>query len=182
MSRLGVDWRAVYSLGVPLFEPIFEALNSAQVRYIVVGGVATVLHGFARLTADLDLIVDLEPAEARKAIATLSALGLRPRAPVKAESFADPAVRTEWIETKGMRVLSFWDPQVPLREVDVLAESPIAFEDLWARSKIVVLSTTSVRVVSIRDLITLKSVAGRPQDLQDIEALEEILKRRDGDA
>jgi len=50
-----------------LFEPIFEALNSAQVRYIVVGGVATVLHGFARLTADLDLIVDLQPVEARKA-------------------------------------------------------------------------------------------------------------------
>jgi predicted nucleotidyltransferase len=63
-----------------------------------------------------------------------------------------------------------------------LAESPIAFEQLWARSKIVVLSTTSVRVVSIRDLIALKSVAGRPQDLQDIEALEEILKRQGADA
>jgi hypothetical protein len=64
-GRLGVEWCAVYSVGVPLFEPIFEALNSVQVRYIVVGGVATVLHGFARLTADLDLIVDLDDIRSR---------------------------------------------------------------------------------------------------------------------
>ena len=37
-----------------LFEPIFEALNRQNVRYVVVGGVAVVLHGHARLTADLD--------------------------------------------------------------------------------------------------------------------------------
>jgi ABC-type tungstate transport system permease subunit len=43
---------------VSLFEPVFEALNGAQVRYVVVGGFATVLHGHARLTADIDLVID----------------------------------------------------------------------------------------------------------------------------
>ena len=55
-----------------LLEPIFDALNRADVRYVVVGGLATVLHGYARLTADVDLIVDLVPAEARKTIAAIA--------------------------------------------------------------------------------------------------------------
>ena len=53
-----------------LFEPIFDALNRARVRYVVVGGFATVLHGHARLTADIDLVIDLSPAEVRKALDT----------------------------------------------------------------------------------------------------------------
>ena len=87
-----------------LFEPIFEALNDGDVRYVVVGGVATVLHGFARLTADLDLIIDLEPAEAKKALAALHGLGFQPRPPVTLDDFADAAKRRQWIETKGLRV------------------------------------------------------------------------------
>ena len=160
-----------------LFEPIFEALNAADARYVVVGGVATVLHGFARLTADVDLIVDLDPAQALKAVRALSGLGLRPRAPVPAESFADPEQRRRWIKDKGMRVFSMWDPVTPLREVDLFVEHPIPFDELWKRSKIVRLSQTSVRIASIADLIQMKLLAGRPEDLQDIEALRLILAR-----
>ena len=32
-----------------LYEPLFRALNASGTRYVVVGGVATVLHGYARL-------------------------------------------------------------------------------------------------------------------------------------
>ena len=163
---------------MPLFEPVFAALNAGDVRYVVVGGVATVLHGFARLTADVDLIVDLEPSEALKAMRALSSLGLRPRPPVAAEMFADPVARKEWIDTKGMRVFSMWDPSTPLLEVDVFVESPVPFSDLWARSEVVQLSETTARIASIADLIFLKSLAGRPEDLLDIEALEQIQRRR----
>jgi predicted nucleotidyltransferase len=44
---------------VAVFEPLFKALNDAGIRYVVVGGLAVVLHGHARLTADVDLVVDL---------------------------------------------------------------------------------------------------------------------------
>jgi hypothetical protein len=64
-----------------LFEPIFAALENGAVRYVVVGGMATVLHRYARLTADVDIIVDQDPDEARKAIRELAALGFIPRAP-----------------------------------------------------------------------------------------------------
>lgn len=163
-----------------LFEPLFDALNRAPVRYVVVGGFATVLHGHARLTADVDLVIDLSPEGARRAIETLTGLGFRPRAPVEPLAFTDPAIRRQWVLEKGMRVFSMWDPANPMREVDLFAENPIDFEALWERSELIQLSQTVVRVASIADLIQLKRLAGRPQDLADIEALEMILRRKEG--
>lgn len=147
---------------------------------MVVGGFATVLHGHARLTADIDLVVDLVPDEARKAVETLIRLGFRPRAPVETLAFADPAVRQQWVQEKGMRVFSLWNPANPMLEVDLFAEHLIDFEELWSRAEIVELTQAVVRIASIPDLIHLKRLAGRPQDLADIEALEIILHRREG--
>lgn len=58
----------LYTWRMNPFGPIFRALNEAEVRYVIVGGLATVLHGHTRLTLDIDLVVDLEPSEAKKAI------------------------------------------------------------------------------------------------------------------
>jgi hypothetical protein len=162
-----------------LFEPLFDALNAAGVRYVVVGGLATVLHGHARLTADVDLVIDLAPSEARKAIEVLTRFGLRARAPVDPLAFADASVRQGWVDQKGMRVFSLYDPSNPMREVDLFAEHPIDFEELWQRSEVITLTRTMVRIASLRDLIRLKRLAGRPQDLADVEALELILRRRE---
>jgi hypothetical protein len=161
-----------------LFEPIVEALNRNHVRYVVVGGVAVVLHGHARLTADLDLAVDLSPSEARNAVETLVALGFTPRAPVDPSGFADPSTRARWIAEQGMKVFSMWDPANPMRSVDLFVDNPVDFEELWAGSELIPLVGTEVRVASIPDLIRLKQLAGRPEDRLDIEALETIMKRR----
>ena len=163
-----------------LFEPFFAALNGAHVRYVVVGGFATVLHGYARLTGDVDLAVDLAPAAARLAIQTLLDLGLQPRAPVDPHGFADPAVRRRWFTAHHIRVLSLWDPANPMREIDVFVEPPLPFEDLWRDAEIIALDTTTVRIASIPHLIAMKRLAGRPQDLADIEALEALARRRSG--
>lgn len=40
-------------------ESVLKALNDSGVRYLVVGGIAVVMHGHLRTTADLDLVVDL---------------------------------------------------------------------------------------------------------------------------
>ena len=165
---------------VPLFEPIFDALERSEVRYVVVGGLAVVLHGHPRLTGDVDLVVDLSPAEATKAIDSLTGLGLRPRAPVDPRSFADEATRNRWIRDKGMRVFSMWDPRNPLREVDVFVDHPGPFDGLWSRAEVVALESTRVRVASIGDLITLKRLAGRDVDRLDIQALEGILEAKRG--
>lgn len=159
-------------------EGVLRALDHAGVRHVVVGGVAVVLQGHARLTADLDLVIDLEPGSARRAMQAFVSLGLRPRAPVQAKDFADPATRRRWIEEKGMRVFSLWDPQDPLREVDVFVEAPLPFEELWERADRMQLADMIVRVASLDDLIAMKRAAGRPEDLLDIEALRAIQQER----
>ena len=163
-----------------LFESLFEALNRDDVRYVVAGGLAVVLHGHPRLTGDVDLIVDLDPPEAAKAIATLESIGLRSRVPVDPKSFADAKTREHWIRDKGMRVFSMWDPSNRLREVDLFVAHPIPFEELWKRSEVVPLDSTHVRAASIDDLIALKRLADRDVDRLDIAALEEIRRRRSG--
>jgi hypothetical protein len=83
-----------------------------------------------------------------------------------------------WIEKKGMTVLSFWDPDRPLRVVDVFVENPIPFDELRGRAETVELGSTAVTIASIPDLIRMKELADRPQDREDVAALNEIARRR----
>ena len=168
--------KSPYNSGMSFYVPVFRALNDMQVRYVVVGGLATVLHGYARLTADIDLIIDLEPQEARKSIDALAKHGMVPRLPVDPYDFADPDIRRHWIEDKNMRVFSMWKSDEPLVSVDLFVEHPIEFDLLWSRAEVTDLGSVSVRIAAIPDLIALKRLANRPQDLIDIEKLTEIQK------
>ncbi len=161
-----------------LLEPLFKGLNEAGVRYVLVGGLAVVLHGHARLTVDVDLIVDLDEDQAARAIDALVAIGMRPRAPVNPRDFADRSVREAWIRDRGVQVFSMIDPSNPMRVVDLFVSQPVPFEALWSRSVVLGLRETTVRVASIPDLIHMKRLSGRPIDLQDVERLEDILRDR----
>ena len=156
---------------------IFRALDDAEVRYLVVGGVAVVLHGYPRFTADLDLVVELTASNASAAIAALQTLGYRPRAPVRAEDFADEDIRASWREEKGLTVFSLWSPSYPGTEVDLFVEEPFDFGEAWSRRLDAVLDHgTTVRVVGIDDLRALKARVGRPKDVDDIAQLDAIAR------
>ena len=79
-----------------------------------------------------------------------------------------------------MRAFSLVDSTNPMRVVDVLLKPEVPFEELLARSQNAVVGETSIRIVSLEDLISLKRSAGRPQDLADIKELEAI-RRQKGD-
>ncbi len=155
-------------------EQVLAALEANEVRYLVVGGVAVVLHGHLRTTADLDLIVGLAPDNARRAISALVTLGFHPRAPVAAESFADADVRRSWIEEKGLTVFSMWSDRFPELEVDLFVQEPFDFEAVYARAVRVPLDTTTATVIALDDLVELKRASGRPIDLADVEALRAL--------
>jgi hypothetical protein len=77
------------------FDLIFAALGKRKVRYLIVGGVAVVLHGIPRFTADIDLVLALDKANVLAALDALAGLGYWPRAPVPLLDFADPALRRD---------------------------------------------------------------------------------------
>jgi len=161
------------------FRDLLRQLNEAQVRYVVVGGLAMLLHGVDRLTADLDLVVDLVPAEAERAVRALLAAGMKPMVPVDPLRFADAATRAHWREQQGMVVLSFWDPGHRRPTVDVFTDNPLPFDLLWSTSEVLDAGGAPCRVASIAHLIALKRLAGRPRDLEDVRRLEQFLKDRD---
>lgn len=156
------------------YEDVFAALDDAGVRFVVVGGIAVVLHGHVRATVDADLVIDLEPEAAHNAMAALGALGLSPRLPVTASEFANEAIRRTWIETKGMTVFTMLDPTDPTFELDLFVKSPRPFTELFGEAKIVEVAGRPRRIASIDHLIAMKRVAGRPKDLLDIEDLERL--------
>lgn len=161
-----------------MFEELLSSLTKADVRFVVVGGLAVVIQGHARLTADIDLVIDLESSNVRRAVEALTARGLRPLLPVDPLDFADDARRQEWIDNRNLEVFSMRDERNPLITVDLFAREPLPFKDLWARADTIVLGGEPVRVASIPDLIRMKQVVARPQDLADIEQLEQIARRR----
>jgi hypothetical protein len=164
---------------VGAIETVLEALNGAGVRYVVVGGVAVVLHGHLRTTADLDLVVQLGSDNALRAVRVLEGLGYRPRAPVAAEQFADPAARETWMREKGLTVFGLWSDRFPGLEVDLFVAEPFDFDAVHARAVKVPLDRTTATVVSLDDLLALKQAAGRPIDLADIEALRALAAEED---
>ena len=81
-------------------EAILRALNDADVRYLIVGGLAVVAHGYVRATVDIDIVLNLEKENALRAMKALDAIGYQPLVPVAATDFADEAIRRRWIEDK----------------------------------------------------------------------------------
>lgn len=157
-----------------LYLPLFKALNEKNVQYIVVGGLATVLHGYARFTAVVDLVINLNQAEAEKAINVITSIGLKPRAPVDPMQFTDKAIRESWINDKNMLVFSFFDPGNPLMVLDVFIREPFPFEEMIKRTVQMDFGDITVPVCAINDLIEMKKKSGRPKDLEDIKYLESV--------
>ena len=48
-----------------LLKDVFSSLQRHKVRYVVIGGIAAVLHGVPRATFDLDILIDANPDNAQ---------------------------------------------------------------------------------------------------------------------
>ena len=153
------------------FIGLFAMLAAAKVRFVLVGGLALVLHGLDRLTADVDLVIDLSVDSARAAVEALTTAGYRPLAPVDPIALADPERRREWQTVRNMQVFSFWDSSNTRPTVDIMLSPEVAFGELWAEASVMAIGGHEIRVASIEHLIRMKVAAGRPQDLADIERL-----------
>lgn len=159
-------------------EAIATGFADADVRYVIVGGLAVAAHGHGRLTVDLDLVLQLTPDNIRRAMAVLVSLGYRPAMPVQPELFADAAIRESWIRDKGMVVFQMVSGIHRDTPVDLFVTEPFDFDAEYASALIAPLAPgVALRCASLETLIRMKRQAGRPKDLEDVRQLELL---RDG--
>ena len=153
---------------------LFSALNKAQVRYLVVGGVAVNLHGLPRATPDIDLVIDLSEKNSQACWDALTALGYAPIVPVTKTQFTNDFERQRLHIEKNMLVLSFFNQEFSFQVVDVFIITPFDFDDAYQQAKIVNSGNITVPIVSLDALMAMKKKAGRDKDLTDYAGLELI--------
>ncbi len=149
-----------------------KSLEEEKVEYVLIGGIAVILHGVLRFTADIDIIINFEKENVKKFLKILKKFNLKPRVPINPEDLMFEEKREEWIKGKGAKVINFVDSSgfpFPL-QVDVsLTEK---YDEIERERKKI--NDFEVWVISKSNLIKLKEKAGRPIDLNDIEKLKEI--------
>jgi hypothetical protein len=160
------------------FQSLFALLNGARLPYVVTGGLAVLLHGVDRLTANVDIAINLHSGAPLDLANLLTEAGYCPMVPVDARDLANESVRTTWMAERGMKVFSFWDQSNVRPTLDVMLDNPVPFPELLAGSIEVNFRDTPIQVAGIAELIRMKRYAGRPQDLADIARLETILSAR----
>ncbi len=141
------------------FRDVFERLEAETARYVVVSGVAVVLHGYERPVLDLDIVVDPTPVEAERVMRILMSAGFVSSIPLPLQL---------------VTVLRMFDSSS--REVDVFVRYSIPFVQLWQDAKLVKVADRTVRIASFDHLIQLKQFNGRPHDLSDIEGLKRLTR------
>ena len=144
------------------------ALNTSSVHYVVVGGYAVDLHGAVRGTLDIDIALRWTRKNLQNAEVALNQIGLVSRLPLTALDVFD--YREEYIRNRKLIAWDFHNPHNMSEQLDII----INFDATGRKSKRKKLSTTVIPILNIKDLIEMKKASGRPQDIEDVKALEKL--------
>ena len=148
---------------------VIRVLEKHRIKYALVGGYAVALHGVVRGTVDVDIVIALTKASLEGAESALGKIGLQSRLPVTAADVYQ--FRKEYIENRNLVAWSFINPDNPIEVVDILITEDVKNLKTVTRQAF----GMKIKVAAIPDLIALKKKSGRPQDIEDIRALEKLL-------
>lgn len=151
----------------PAFDELLRRLTAAEVRFVLVGGLAVNAWGVVRGTKDVDIVADPEPEN----LARLATLAVEASGQVhtgEALLSSQPSIAA--ILAQGERV----DIETTLGSLDVVQGLPgvPSYVELRARATEVEISGVSIAVCSLEDLRAMKRAAGRTHDLADLEDLD----------
>src|SRR5438045_9286974 len=102
---------------------ILFALTDAEVEFVIGGGVAAVLHGVERVTLDIDLALDMDPANVEKFLRVIHELGLQRRVPVPAHDLMSREAGQRMVAEKGALVFSLVDSYRPFGDVEICLQA-----------------------------------------------------------
>ena len=136
---------------------LFESLEKHDVKYLVIGGIAAILHGVPRATLDLDILIEASDRNASRLLDALLDAGL------------GTAALIDSAELLANEITVFKDRV----RVDVQTVTPgLDFGQAWRNRVEMNYRGQRFQVVSREDLTAAKRAAGRPKDLEDVRLLE----------
>ena len=135
------------------YRDVFRCLNARDVRYLVIGGIAAIVHGVPRMTFDLDILIEATPHNAQRLL----------------DAFLDAGLGTAALTTADgllAKEITIFKDRV---RIDVQTQTPgLVFADAWSRREVIEHEGQEVCLVSRQDLIASKLAAGREGALADV--------------
>ncbi|KAB7732178.1 hypothetical protein F5984_08210 [Rudanella paleaurantiibacter] len=150
---------------------LFESLSRYQVRYLLVGGLAGVVHGHIRATQDLDLWIQTGDDNKDRLI-----MALRENEVAGAELLKNTPLLFGWtsvVTGKHGLTLDMGHALKAFGELD--------FDACYERAVNASFDGVPFRVIHLNDLIKEKQTTGRLKDLADVEELKRINNERNTD-
>ena len=138
-------------------QDVFKSFQQHDVRYVVIGGIASILHGVPRATFDLDILIEATPENSQRLLDALLDAGLGTAALTNVENIL-------------ANEITIFRDRVRL---DVQTSTPgIDFLNAWQHRKTISYHGQDFFILSKTDLISSKRAAGRDVDLEDVRLLE----------
>lgn len=135
---------------------VFRSFQNHEVRYVVIGGIAAILHGVPRATFDLDILIEATKENAEHLLQALLEAGM------------GTAALTTVEDILANEITVFKD----FVRIDVQTSTPgLTFETAWNNKVDAIFDGQPFHVVNRQDLIASKSAAGRQVDLDDVRVL-----------
>jgi predicted nucleotidyltransferase len=156
------------------FERALLVLADAQVRFVIVGGLAITIHGSAYVTFDLDFCYARDRENLSRLATTLRPYNPRLRGAPEGLPFR--------FDEETLRCGPNFTLTTDLGDIDLLGEvSGIGdYSASLAASTPVELFGTSFDVLTLEALIISKRAAGRPKDIQVLPELEALREATEG--
>ena len=147
----------------PTFEKLLVILAEAGVQFVIVGGVAVTLHGYVRLTEDVDILIEASAPNIRRFLDSLADYG---------EGFARELSPDDFTDEEGaIRIVE----EAELSQIDIFTRmSGLRYPDLRSDAEILSLRGHSIPYASKAALIRLKSQSVREKDQFDVAALKRL--------
>ena len=151
---------------------ITKRLADFDVAFVIAGGLATILHGSALMTRDVDVACEMTPENLLRVWQALDGLN-----PVHRMSSARPPFTRE--QATGIQWKNLY-LSTDMGQLDLLGEiTGIGdYNSCKANSEKIVMDSNIIQVLTIDALISAKRALGRPKDLHAVLELEVIRARR----
>jgi predicted nucleotidyltransferase len=156
---------------VTRFAELLRSLASAQVDFVLVGGVAAAAHGSPRATQDLDIVYCRGAENLNRLVSALGDLNPYLR--------GAPAGLPFRFDVPTLKAGLNFTLTTDLGWIDLLGEIAGCgrYEDVQSHAIRVEVFGFTCQVLDLETLIHSKRAAGRPKDLEDMAELETIRKR-----